>query len=72
MLTDDATRLQSPRDNTEIYKHTNTTEERSMFSLRHEVTETQSSVGKRKTNRPPMELLFMELNSGKQIEVGRI
>ena len=72
MLTDDVTCLQSTRDNTEIYKHTNTTEGRSMLSLRHEVTETQSSIEKRKTNRPTMELLFMELNSGKQLEVGRI
>jgi len=42
MLTDDVTCLQSTRDNTEIYKHTNTTEKRSMLSLRHEVTEIQS------------------------------
>jgi len=62
MLTDDVTCLQSTRDNIEIYKHINTTAERSMLSLRHEVTETQSSVEKRKTNRPSTELLFMELN----------
>jgi hypothetical protein len=54
------------------YINTNTTEERSMLSLRHGVTETQSNVEKRKTNRPSTELLFMELHSGKQIEVGRI
>jgi len=72
MLTDSVTCLKSTRDNKEIYKNTNTTEERSMLSLRHEVTETQSSVEKSKTNRQSTELLFIELNSGNQMEVGRI
>jgi hypothetical protein len=50
MLTGDVTCLQSTRDDTEIYKHTNTTEKRSMLSLRHEVTETQKE-GREKKER---------------------
>lgn len=43
-----------------------------MRPLPHEVTETQRNVEQRKTDRQSTELLFMELNSEKQIEVGRM